>query len=99
MNVAEEVTRMNGARIAPVVPGLNAQPLGPSIGTDHHRLTGRERPRRNGQLRQARPISGRGHAELIRTRKPRERTLDRAPDRAGTADFRSLSYAETLASL
>lgn len=101
MDVATETARMNGWRTMPKVPGLNAQPLGPSIGTDHHRLSARERVRRNGSLRQARPISGRGHAELLRTNKPHrsQRTVERI-DRTGTAKFAGpMSYATALASV
>lgn len=61
---------------APKVPGLNAQPLQPSIGTDHWRISATEKRVRNAQLRQAKPVAGRGTPELV-TRHHKSATIDR----------------------
>ena len=71
----------NHGRVSPKVPGLNAQPLGPSIGTDHWRVSATEKRRRNASIRQARPVSGRGSQDLVpvsgrtRPKRPKTRTV------------------------
>jgi hypothetical protein len=47
----------NPNRIRPLVPGINAQPLGPSIGVDNWRISDKRAP--TPRLKQrARPITG-----------------------------------------
>lgn len=55
----------NAGRISPKVPGLNAQPLQPSIGTDHWRISKTAKRVRNSQIRDAKPCAGRGTPELV----------------------------------
>jgi len=81
MNVATETARMNGARVLPKVPGLNAQPLGPSIGTDHWRTNRQGIVRRNSQIRQARPCAGAGDWNLVPGKRATKKQAEKISDR------------------
>ena len=58
---------LNVRRTMPKVPGLNAQPLQPSIGTDHWTLHRNGVRRRNSQIRKPRPTGGAGTYEMCPT--------------------------------
>lgn len=55
----------NPERVMPKVPGINAQPLQPSIGCDHWRTHKGSKPRRNASIRKARPMARVASPELM----------------------------------
>lgn len=62
-------------RVHPKVPGLNAQPLGPSIGCDNWRTDSRQ-PRNIRPKTKVAPISGRGRADFGTGRNAKRETYE-----------------------
>ena len=87
----------NHGRVSPKVPGLNAQPLMPSIGTDHWRVSATEKRRRNASIRQARPVINRAIADAHeRHQQPEGRDGGRQDDITGNQRPLHLRHAPKL---
>lgn len=94
MNVTMESERANGIRTMPKVPGLNAQPLAPSIGTDHWVLSRTAKRMRSAQLRQARPFAGSTDPWLVPGTPSKRRKRDTMCDRPTSTPARKPKWAK-----